>query len=451
MRRLLSLGSLAVAAVVGSSTIQAQQPIPLGVVVPKVECREASGYSYALYLPSSYTPDKKWPAVFCLDPGGNGERPVRLLAAAAEKYGYILLGSNDSRNGPWDPMLRAQNALYREGFARYAINPKRAYAAGFSGGARAALHLALSHPGAFAGVLSCGAFYSSFKEVEKGCPLACYLIAGERDFNLFEMTRAFKELPKKGARCWFTEFAGDHRWPPEPLLTQGIEYFEAEAIKTGLAPENSALFERLARERAASAEEALAAGRATAAWREFLQAAELCKDRADTAALAARATALASDPRVKERLAIEPDLQDLRAATLGGNPLPERVRTLHNLQKTAKRGGEKGAFAEVMVQGGCNSLMEESFASLALGDPKAAIMGADAAVEVCSTDRLILYNTACIHARGNDKRGALKLLRRAVEAGFSDPAYLEKDPDLSPLRQEPEFLQLLSQMKGAGK
>jgi len=440
------LAAIIVAAAVASSAQAPPEP-PRGVVVPSVACRDWPGNSYALYLPSTYTPEKNWPAIFCLDPGGKGERPVRLLAPAAEKYGYILLGSNDSKNGLWDPMVRAQMALYSEGCARYAIHPKRSYSVGFSGGSRAALYLALSHPGAFAGVLSCGAFYSSFLEVEKGTPLACYLLAGDRDFNLFEMTRAFRELPQKQVPCWFTEFAGDHRWPSETLLAEGVEYFEARAMLAGLKAEDRALFDQIVRERAASAEEALKAGRATAAWRELSQAATLCQGRADVSALAARAAELEKDPRVKERLALEPEFQQLRMDILGGRPLPERVQNLHGLERMAKKGGEKGAFAQVLVAGGCSSLMEESMASLALGDARAAMAGVDAAVEVCSSDRVTLYNAACVHARGGDKRGAMKLLRRAFEAGFTDAGLMERDTDLEPLRQEPEFLKLLDDMK----
>ena len=67
------------------------QDLPRGQVVPRVACTAAPAFSYALYLPSNYTPERRWPVVFCFDPAGAGERPVHLLEKAAEAYGYILM------------------------------------------------------------------------------------------------------------------------------------------------------------------------------------------------------------------------------------------------------------------------------------------------------------------------------------------------------------------------
>lgn len=48
-------------------TAQAEE-IPRGVAVPRVECKGEPKQSYARYLPSSYDPAKKWPALYIFEP-----------------------------------------------------------------------------------------------------------------------------------------------------------------------------------------------------------------------------------------------------------------------------------------------------------------------------------------------------------------------------------------------
>src|ERR1700689_5295471 len=77
------------------------QALPPGVLIPDEKCAARPAQSYALYLPSHYTPDKRWPIVYTFDPDGRGEVAVALIKDAAERYGFIVLGSNNSRNGSW--------------------------------------------------------------------------------------------------------------------------------------------------------------------------------------------------------------------------------------------------------------------------------------------------------------------------------------------------------------
>ena len=48
------------------------QEVPAGKVVERVACRADDRQSYALYLPSTYTPERSWPILYCLDPGARG-------------------------------------------------------------------------------------------------------------------------------------------------------------------------------------------------------------------------------------------------------------------------------------------------------------------------------------------------------------------------------------------
>src|SRR5215472_15692303 len=65
-----------------------------GIVI----CASDTTQSYALFLPSAYTPAKRWPILYPFDPAGRGRRPVDLYSETAERYGLVLAGSNNSRN-----------------------------------------------------------------------------------------------------------------------------------------------------------------------------------------------------------------------------------------------------------------------------------------------------------------------------------------------------------------
>ena len=72
-------------------------PISPGVVHGSVPVVADPTNSYALYLPANYSPEKRWPLVLVFDPFARGEVSVKLFHEAAEKYGFIVVGSNNSR------------------------------------------------------------------------------------------------------------------------------------------------------------------------------------------------------------------------------------------------------------------------------------------------------------------------------------------------------------------
>ena len=108
MHRLLSI--LLILCPLASAQQKPASPTP-GQIDPHRICATKPDQTYALYLPSSYTPTKKWPIVYAFDPSARGDRPIDTLKAAAEKYGYIVAASNNSRNGPWPPEIEAAQAV----------------------------------------------------------------------------------------------------------------------------------------------------------------------------------------------------------------------------------------------------------------------------------------------------------------------------------------------------
>jgi adenylate cyclase len=74
-----------------------------------------------------------------------------------------------------------------------------------------------------------------------------------------------------------------------------------------------------------------------------------------------------------------------------------------------------------------------------LGESEAGLAWARRAVAIDPEDAGIQYNVACLHALEGDPTRAIQCLEAAVKAGFAHRDWVEKDPDLDSLRDDPRF------------
>ena len=205
------------------------EDLPRGQIVDPVPCLDDPAQSYALFLPSGYDGQNRCPVLYCFDPGGRGSIPVALFRKGAEEQGWIVVGSNNSRNGPWEAVQQAARAFWRDTHARLAIDDSRVYAAGFSGGARAACGLAKMLSIRLAGVIACGGGLPEWLAPEDIASTPLFGTVGIRDFNYREMQELEKELRRLEAPCHFRVFQGRHSWPPAKLAREAVSWLEARA------------------------------------------------------------------------------------------------------------------------------------------------------------------------------------------------------------------------------
>ncbi len=212
-----------------------------GTIFEKVVCRADPGQSYALYLPPGYPGDKKWPIIYAFDAGARGALPLQHFKAGADKYGYIIVGSNNARNGPWEPIAQAAYAMWLDTQNRFAVDNKRVYATGFSGGSRVAstFNYIVNQP--VTGIIGCGAGLNTSLQPGMIKPEIYYGMVGLGDFNYREMMKLDKSFDAEGVEHCILVFPGDHRWPPEEYCLQALEWMEINAIKKGLKEKTESL------------------------------------------------------------------------------------------------------------------------------------------------------------------------------------------------------------------
>lgn len=232
-----------------STVLIAQNPndeIKMGEVLDPIICMDSASYTYALYLPTNYNDSLKWPVIFILEPVARGALATNVFKMAAEKYGYIIASSNDSRNGPFLRNYDIVEIFTNDVYSRFNIDETRIYFSGFSGGSRGALSIAVLNS-SVAGVIGCGAALSTNSSLHpnKSHDMVYMGLVGNKDMNYLEMLDMEEYMTSIGLPNSLLIFKDGHRWPPAETILEAIEWIELEAMKKGLQPNDSMFIEML--------------------------------------------------------------------------------------------------------------------------------------------------------------------------------------------------------------
>jgi predicted esterase len=204
-----------------------------GKVYEEVTCSEYPAHSYAIYLPSTYIPGDSLPLFLAFDPAGSGATPVNHYKDVAEKYHFILIGSNNSQNGQGaDETQQVLAILLSDLGERYSINPDRIYCTGFSGGSRVSAMIAF-YGGGIKGVIGCGAGLPATSTPLR-FPTDYYGIVGDQDFNYLEMVGLATALGNQKLRSTLHIFHGPHAWPPAEDFEAAVGWHWSNAMNEGM-------------------------------------------------------------------------------------------------------------------------------------------------------------------------------------------------------------------------
>lgn len=453
MRRLLALLLLLPIAA-------AAQDLPRGQLVEKVATQADASQSYALYLPKAYKPDRQWPILYVFDARSNGVEAARRFVAGAERYGFLVASSNNSlSDGPVEPNVVSMRAMWADTHSRLSIDPRRVYAAGFSGTVRFACQRALAAPGTIQGVVAAGAGFPFETRPTKDTPFLYYGTVGDRDFNYYEVLDVAEAMTELGLPHRVEVWAGPHAWMPEELATRALGWLELQAMKKGSREKDAALVQALWADDLARAR-ALEASDLPEAHRLYTRMAEDYRGLVDAEALNEVAVQVskiaASDAFKKERKAREEreqrDKQYLAAApkALSTADLAQALKDLR-IQELKKEADSSDPAERLAARRLLNTLLGQTTFYLPRmfteqGNHDRAAFVLSVAAEIAPESPEVWYEIAAAHARKGSKKKALENLRKAVEKGFSDAARLQAEPAFAGLRKDKGYQEIVSGM-----
>ncbi len=446
----------------------AERQIPIGEMVEGLPAAVDPTATYTLYVSQAAAKSAAAPVLLIFDPRGQARLAAELFQPAADRFGWILISSHDSRSdGPWEPNQKAIDALWPE-LGRFRIDRRRMYATGFSGGAIVSWFLAQA-TNEIAGVISVGGRLPP-EIPTKTIHFAHFGAAGWWDFNYDEMHAMDELVARRGRPHRLELFEGPHSWVDVDLASEAVVWMELQAMRASLRARDQDVIEAAWLADTAAARHLEAAGRVPEAgrrWAAIARTFEGLRDIGEAEREAARIRG-SKDYRSAAKALERADAAGRRwerdvwprltnALAPGGLLSYETLVSSLEVERLERERQGKGPTAVV-----ARRLLDELASQCAFylhRELVAAKRHREAevllrlAVRIRPTNWVTPYNLACLRTTLGDLEGALEALETAVDRGFADLAHLDADADLEPLRRagSPRWVALRTRLEaGSG-
>lgn len=450
---------------------QQNDNLPVNTVIRQVACLTDTSQSYALFLPPNYSPDKKWPIIYALDPGARGEIPVKLFQEVAARLGYIVAGSNNSQNGPWEPIVNAIKAMWDDTHTRFNIDEKRVYSAGFSGGARAAAVMPRLIPSPLSGCIMCGAGLPEDLKLPDVKNIYFFGAVGLKDFNYIEMMDLHQKMNRAGVPHRMIVMDSYHSWPNAEICTRMVEWLELQAMATGKITKNENFINDIYNKELSAGRDLENEKQFYRAYFHYSQIAPLFKELTDIGGLEKRMEKLSDNQEYYKQsmndLAcrqtelkilgrIYPILLDLNKRPMTDYSEEDYLKELDfdSLTKFAQdQNNPDMAYMVIRLMAqistqlsviGWNAMENKDY------------LRAVAAFSICRktmenepVSKQAYYDIclACAYGANNDVQNALKYLKIGVEHGYSKVSFLTAAEYFQSIRETKEFKEIIDSIK----
>ncbi|MCX6286143.1 MAG: hypothetical protein NTY96_03435 [Bacteroidetes bacterium] len=433
-----------------------------GKVYEHISCNANTLLTYALYLPSvcsnrfDKTPgQKRFPIILAFDPSGNGGLPVKRFSSLAEKYGFILVGSNDSKNmqSPEESEAVVQ-AMFDEIENRLPIDTSAIYVMGFSGGSRVSTATAM-YKAIVKGVIGCGAGFPSGVQPPK-YTFDYFGIIGLGDFNLTEMVALDKTLARMNFRHFILEFDGIHGWPRQAEIEKAWNWLVFNSMKEGRLKKNDSLIGVFSLSMTADYDSLVKQGRLLYARQNLAYRISCLEGLSDVAPLKSRFALLEGSEEYKRAMkkfneVLEKEQKEqklLMEAEFSKNLKWWQTRIeKYRDNKNPKLSPEDTlmnhrllAFLGLFCYSNANALLKQNnFEQTQL------VIGIYSIVEPDNPEPW--YIMAVLSGRKNDTIQTLAYLRKAFDIGFRNKARAQSQPEFEIIRANSIYFDLIKKMQ----
>ncbi|CAN5334004.1 hypothetical protein BH09BAC5_BH09BAC5_18610 [soil metagenome] len=402
--------------------------------------------SFSVYLPADFDSAKKYPVVIFFDAHANGKLPLTNYKDIAEKWGYIFVGSNSSKNGlDMQTTKNIGEGLLNEIKNILPVDPNEILLCGFSGGARVAAFMAAGRPEVKGVICNSAA-------PQAPLPGKIYVgLAGLGDMNYLEMKTFSERQQTNNSPHDLLVFDGKHEWAPEAMMEDALLIATSyHGVKT-MSPRDSTMSVALAKNLLQAAIEI----KSTSSLIEstYLEIGiKYSRDYGNPTELVNTNDLLRKSPAYNKDVSnwMNAEKEESKLQQEIGNSLLSEDTTWWKqnsprLFESGKDGADKfmhqrsRGYASLM----CYSYANQAFKS---GNLHAAEKLVTVYSIVDPTNSEWAYMKATLFVQLNLNEYAFAALNKAIELGFNDKNRLLNDPVFASLRGDEKFAAILGKL-----
>jgi tetratricopeptide (TPR) repeat protein len=349
----------------------------------------------------------------------------------------------------------------------YAIDPRRIYTAGLSGGARVASSVALACKTCIAGVIANSAGLPNGATLPGPEVSEWFLAAGTTDFNYTEQLHLKETLDARHVVSRFEVFDGPHNWMPKEFADRALAWFQLRAMIKGVIPMDKEFVAAQFDSRLAEAQAEQKAGDVLAATRAYGEIAQDFSKVRDVKEQESLAKTLAASEETRKAKKAEKEalkLQDETAHKIGdlvaglGQGQDVRTQYIEQLNSVVNEANDeqRKASSPTMKQAVARGIASAFSFAIENGqqlmlkkNPILARSMFEAGEVIQPESAWASYLVATAEAEMGLKKQAIEELKKAMEKGMTSATALD-DNAFDRIRNEAEFKELSAKL-AAGK
>ena len=357
----------------------------------------------------------------------------------------------------------AIRVLWADVKERYAIDPRRIYTAGLSGGARVASTVALACRNCIAGVIANSAGLPNGATLPGPEVSDWFLVAGTTDFNYPEQLHLKESFDARKVVSRFVVYDGPHNWMPKEFAERAVAWLQLRAMVKGLVAVDKEFVTQQFESRVAEAQAEQKSGDVLAAERAYREIAQDFGTFRDVKPQLALAKSLAESEEFRkakknEKAALE--LQDEVAKKIGNlvaginqgtdqrtdffSQLQSAVNDAYRDKKESSRPTQRQAIERGLAsafayaaESGQQAMLKKDFISAK------SMFQAGEVIQPESAWASYLSATAC--AQLGEKKPAILELKKAMEKGMTSAKALD-DAAFDRIREEQGFKEVVASL-----
>jgi len=421
-------------------------------VYSSVSCQLDTACKYALFLPPAYKKGTPCPILILFDPAGDGLFALNQFKDEAAKNGFIIAGSNNSKNGmTFDQTTAIFKSMISDLTTRFSVIKEAVYLGGFSGGSRVSAAIAFTESG-IAGIVGCGAGLPGMNQKPKS-KFSYLAVVGNQDFNYSEMVYLDKSLEQAGYQHHLLVFDGIHQWPPKDIIPEIFTWLRFDAMRQHAIAANRHEIDSFIDKTDSIAGTLSAKGKLPQKLSMYNKMVHFLQGLTDVTPIQTEIARLSSDKEVVayiEKQAklneLEQELQLKYTAAILNQPLAwwnKEVKSLEGLSLKTDNSDLSHVYKRVL---GVLSMDCYTYSTGALKEGN--LPSAGRLIElyrlVDPTNAEHRYLAAKLAARTHNAENVYSSLKQAFELGFTNRIRIKNDPDFTSYQADTVFQKLIS-------